>query len=188
MFMQRRCTNNNANRMCQEICLTRLVRNLWEQHVYWTRFFIISTAHELEDLKPVTDRLLENPGDFAEMLAPFFGNKAAREFEVLFTSHLTIASELINAAKDNDVKKMEDARSRWFKNADEIVRFLVSINPCWDEEKWKSYFYSHLEMTEKEAVLRLQGDYKADIEMFDRIEKEALKMADYMSCGINRCR
>ena len=44
--------------------------------------------------------------------------------------------------------------------------------------------YSHLEMTEKEAVLRLGGNYLADIKIFHEIEKEALKMADYMFCGI----
>ena len=44
--------------------------------------------------------------------------------------------------------------------------------------------YSHLEMTENEATLRLQWNYSADIEVFDDIENEALKMADYMICGI----
>ena len=44
--------------------------------------------------------------------------------------------------------------------------------------------YSHLEMTEEEALLRFQGDYTADINMFDRIENEAFQMADYMFCGI----
>ena len=44
--------------------------------------------------------------------------------------------------------------------------------------------YSHLKMTEEEALLRFQRDYTADINMFDRIENEALKMADYMFCGI----
>ena len=41
-----------------------------------------------------------------------------------------------------------------------------------------------LELTEEEALLRFQGDYTADINMFDRIENEAYKMADYMFCGI----
>lgn len=44
--------------------------------------------------------------------------------------------------------------------------------------------YSHLELTEEEALLRFQGDYTADINMFDRIENEAYKMADYMFSGI----
>ena len=44
-------------------------------------------------------------------------------------------------------------------------------------------------MAEKEAMLRLQGDYAADIRMFDQIETEALRMADDMFCGLAmRCR
>ncbi len=44
--------------------------------------------------------------------------------------------------------------------------------------------YSHLKMTEKEAELRLKGNYAADIQIFGSIEEEAFKMADYMFCGI----
>ena len=41
----------------------------------------------------------------------------------------------------------------------------------------------------KEATLRLQGDYAADIRTFDQIETEALRVADYMFCGLAmRCR
>ena len=46
-----------------------------------------------------------------------------------------------------------------------------------------------LEMTEKEAILRLRGDYAADIRIFDQIEAEALRMADYTFCGLaTHCR
>ena len=44
--------------------------------------------------------------------------------------------------------------------------------------------HSHLAMTEKEAALRLQGNYAADIQVFDEIENQALKMANYMFCGM----
>ena len=41
----------------------------------------------------------------------------------------------------------------------------------------------------KRGHARLQGDYAADIRMFDRIETEALRMADDMFCGLAmRCR
>ena len=48
--------------------------------------------------------------------------------------------------------------------------------------------YSHLDMTEKEATLRLQGNYTADIAAFDDIENEAMEMADYMFCGMVKMR
>lgn len=168
----------------QQICLMNQLRQLWEQHVYWTRFFIISTAAELGDLEPVTNRLLRNPKDFAQLLEPFYGMEIARQFEELFTQHLLIAGDLVNAAKNQEVSKVDDTRKRWYKNADEIARFLSLINPYWNETKWRSMLYSHLEMTEREATLRLQGNYPADIKVFGDIENEALKMADYMFCGI----
>ena len=39
-------------------------------------------------------------------------------------------------------------------------------------------------MTEDEAVLRLNRRYAEDIENYDRIEGQALEMADYMAQGI----
>ena len=52
---------------------------------------------------------------------------------------------------------------------------------------WKEMLYSHLKMTEKEAALRLEKDYTADINNFDAIKNEAMKMADYMFCGVVNC-
>lgn len=172
----------------QQIRLMSQLQQLWTQHVYWTRFFIISTAADLDDLKPVTSRLLQNPKDFAQLLAPIYGMKAARQFQELLTQHLLIGADLVNAAKNGETEKANYARQKWYQNADEIASFLSSINSCWSRTKWKKMLYSHLEMTEKEATLRLQGNYAADIEVFNNIENEALKMADYMFYGmINRC-
>lgn len=97
---------------CRQVCLMNKIRKLWEQHVYWTRFFIISTAAELTDLEPVTNRLLKNPKDFAQMLSQFYCSKITQEFETLFTEHLTIAAELVNAAKNGDAPLVESSRKR----------------------------------------------------------------------------
>ena len=168
----------------QQICLMNRIRQLWGQHVYWTRFFIISTAADLPDLQPVTKRLLQNPKDFARLLTPIYGMRAADRFEELFTQHLLITADLVNTAKNGEVDNANSARDRWYENADETAGFLSSINRCRNKAKWKNMLYSHLEMKEKEATLRLQGNYTADINAFDNIESEAFEMADYIFCGI----
>lgn len=176
------------NNIPPQISLMNQLRLLWTQHVYWTRFFIISTAADLADLKPVTNRLLQNPKDFARLLAPVYGAKAAEHFQELLTQHLLIAADLVNAAKNGQTEKANEAREKWYRNADEIAAFLSSINPCWSRTKWQTMLYSHLKMTEQEATLRLQGNYEADIKIFEDIEREALQMADYMFEGMTgRC-
>lgn len=173
------------------ICYTRYqvellnqLRLLWEQHIHWTRSFIISTAANLGDLEPVTKRLLQNPGDFGKIFRMFYDEKTVSTFENLFTQHLLIAADLVNAAKNNDTNAVTKARENWYKNADEIAAFLASINPYWSERAWRDLFYSHLQMTEKEATLRLTGQYAEDVKLYDMIEQEAMLMADYMFYGL----
>lgn len=160
------------------------MRELWTQHVYWTRFFIISTISELDDLKCVTNRLIENPGDFARVLRNFYGTAKAETFKKLLTEHLKIGGDLVNAAKDGNTEKADTLRKKWYENADDIAEFLCRINPFWNENEWRDMLYSHLELTEKEVGYRLKKEYPKDIANFDTIENEAMEMADYMSQGI----
>ena len=132
----------------------------------------------------VTSRLLQNPKDFEEALKPFYGNKIASSFADLFTNHLVIAAQLVKAAKAGDSNAAKDAEKRWYSNADKIAAFLAGINPYWSQDKWKRMLYEHLAMTKSEAVYMLTKNYGAGITEYDKIEKQALKMADVMAYGI----
>lgn len=133
--------------------LSKHMRMLWEQHVVWTRLAILSMIFDLPDVDLVTERLLRNPKDFGAVLKPLYGEQVAARFEDLFTNHLTIAAELIKAAKSGDARAAADAEKRWYANADEIAEFLASINPYWSEQQWKSMLYEHLELTKLNSRL-----------------------------------
>ncbi len=179
--------------MCETVCTNRQdilnqLRKLWEQHVYWTRFFIISTLADLNDIDEVTTRLLQNPKDFAKLLEYFYGVQIANQFQNLFTEHLMIGGDLVNALKKNE-DTVSAIRKKWYANADSIAKFLSDINPYWEKNAWTDMLYDHIKMTEEEAYLYLHGNYTDSIEIFDKIENEALKMADYMFEGImKQCR
>lgn len=133
----------NQDNICYtqyQVELLNELRMLWEQHIHWTRSFIISTAANLGDLEPVTNRLLQNPGDFGKVFRMFYDNQIASNFENLLTQHLLIAADLVNAAKNNDSTAAAEARTKWYKNADEISAFLASINPYWNEQIWRNSF------------------------------------------------
>lgn len=176
------CPTQDSNRG-KEI-LNNHIRLLWEQHVYWTRMFLVSVAFDLADKEFVTNRLLQNPKDFEAALIPFYGKGIASKFEELFTKHLVIASELANAAKEGNTTAATDAEKRWYENADQIAEFLSEINPFWSMKEWQKMLYTHLAMTKEEAVNILTQQYENSITNFDEIEKQALEMADMMIKGI----
>ncbi|HBD86870.1 MAG TPA: hypothetical protein DC001_05525 [Clostridiales bacterium] len=167
-----------------EQTLSNHMRLLWEQHIYWTRMVILSMAFGLPDTEFVTNRLLRNPKDFEAALRPFYGENIAARFAELFTDHLTIAAELVQAAKAGDSAAATDAEKRWYANADQIAAFLGSINPYWSAQEWQKMLYDHLAMTKDEAVDILTQKYADSINMFENIERQALDMADMMTQGI----
>ena len=170
----------------RQLQLSNTFRRLWNEHILWTRLFILSTAFGLPDLKFVTDRLLQNPDDFAKELKPFYGDRIAMRFKQLLTEHLSIAAQLVKAAKAGNTAEADKQRKRWYANARDIAKFLDSINPFWSEREWEVLVFEHLRMTENEAAYILTGQYAKGIKEYDDIQAEALKMADIMSSGIIR--
>lgn len=183
--MSQASTDNSANCM-DSIKIINFFRELWSEHVMWTRSFIISTAANLGDLQPVTARLFQNPADFAEVLQRFYGPGPAKKFRDLLTEHLKIAGNLVNAAKSGDAATVNQEREKWYANADEIAAFLAGINPYWSKDQWTSMLHKHLKLTEEEAMARLMGQYAKDVALYDVIEDQALMMGDYMAEGIIR--
>lgn len=167
-----------------EVRLRDHFRLLWEQHVYWTRMVIMGIVFDLPDLEQTTNRLLRNAPDFARVFRHFYGNEIASQFESLLSEHIVIAAELVEAAKAGKRKAAASAERRWYENAEEIVCFLHDINPNWSVKSMRNMWFTHLELTKEEAVAMLKKDYARSIELFDRIEAEALMMADEFSNGI----
>jgi hypothetical protein len=57
---------------------------------------------------------------------------------------LVLAADLVKAAKAGEQKDVVDIKRRWYENADEIVKFLSTINPYIPANKFKKLFYDHL--------------------------------------------
>lgn len=176
----------NAGYTQAQLNLNELLRKLWEQHVMWTRSFIVSAVDGLGDQTEVTNRLLRNPSDFSRVLARFYGGEKANEFKNLFEEHLLIAAALVDAAKAGNSAEVDRQRRLWYRNAEQIADFLAGINTYWDRKEWRNMLFEHLRLTEAEAVTRLQKDYQRNVDIYDTIENQALAMADVMAYGLIR--
>jgi hypothetical protein len=164
------------------------MRKLWEDHITWTRLFIVSAgtdAGNLPDIGPTVDRLLANQTDIGDAITPFYGAAAGGELTALLRVHILTAAELLADAKAGNDAGVADASARWYANADEIATFLHDANPRnWPLAEMKSMMKSHLDLTLEEAVARLQGRYADDVAAYDKVHAEILEMADMLSDGI----
>jgi hypothetical protein len=161
------------------------VRKLWEDHVTWTRLFIVSASADLPDLDATTARLLQNQQDIGDAVKPFYGEDAGNQLTALLREHILTAADLLSAAKAGDTAGVDAATTAWYANADEIAGFLSEANPKhWPETEMRPMMREHLDLTLAEAVAHLEGRYGDDVAAYDQVHDAILLMADHLSDGI----
>ncbi|HLN58848.1 MAG TPA: hypothetical protein VK416_09820 [Thermoanaerobaculia bacterium] len=161
------------------------MRKLWEDHVTWTRLYIVSAAAGLPDAQATAERLLRNQSDIGNAIKPFYGDAAGERLTGLLRPHILIAAELVKAAKAGDTAAVQTQSAKWNANADEIADFLSGANPQnWPRETLRSEMHHHLDLTLQEAQARLRGDWAADIAAYDAVHQHILGMSDVLASGI----
>jgi hypothetical protein len=161
------------------------MRKLWEDHITWTRLYIVSATSDLPDKDATAKRLLQNQTDIGNAVKPFYGDAAGEKLTALLKDHILIAVDIIDAAKKGDDAKKNAAVQKWTANADEIAAFLSGANPKnWPAADMKRMMREHLDATTAELVARLQKNWDADVAAYDRVHGQILHMADMLSDGI----
>ena len=164
--------------------LRTAMRTLWADHVIWTRGFIVAAVNDDPSAQTALARLLRNQEDIGNAIVPFYGAAAGGRLTELLKEHITIAGELVTAAKAGNAVAQADADRRWHTNAGDIATFLSGANPHWPRADLVSMLDSHLALTTQAAVARLQRDWDGDVAAFDRIFAQAMEMADALTAGI----
>jgi hypothetical protein len=164
--------------------LNNTMRQLWEDHIVYTRNFIISALGGLEDTGKVAERLLRNQDDIGNAIKPIYGDAAGNQLTALLREHILIAADIVKAAKSGDNDEVAKGQKRWYANADDIAAFLSGANPNWPKAALTDMLYKHLVFTTTEVVSRLKKDWAADIEAYDKGHEHMLMFADALTRGI----
>ena len=165
--------------------LRQAMRQLWEDHVAWTRLVIVSTAADLPDREATTQRLLRNQQEIGDAVKPFYGDAAGEKLAGLLREHIVGAARLLAAAKSGDAAALQSAKQAWYANGDEVAAFLSAANPkSWPQDDMRSMMRQHLDLTLDEAVSQLQGRYADSVAAYDRARAEILDMSDMLAGGI----
>jgi len=161
------------------------MRKLWEDHITYTRSYIVEAGADLPGKDATAQRLLANQDDIGNAIKPFYGDAAGSQLTTLLKDHILGAVDLIAAAKAGDNAKIQAASDKWYANANDIAAFLSSANPTnWPLGTMQSEMKMHLDLTTTEAVDQLKGNYAASVADYDKVHAEILGMADILSTGI----
>ena len=84
--------------------LRTTMRKLWEDHITYTRNYIISDLANLGDKSKIAERLLRNQVDIGDAIKPIYGDEAGNKLTSLLKEHIVIATKVVGVAKKIRVK------------------------------------------------------------------------------------
>jgi hypothetical protein len=160
------------------------MRKLWTDHVVWTRDYIIAAVGGYPDAQAAANRLMKNQEDIGGAIGGIYGAAAGQQLTSLLKQHISIAVDLIKAAKAGDKAGQQAADAKWQQNAAEIADFLSKANPNWPRATLADMMKRHLSTTTAEVVARLNGQWEEDVRAYDEVYRHILAMSDALSDGI----
>ena len=176
--------HESKKEMCCE--LRTAMRQLWEEHISYTRNYIISALAGLPDAESVAKRLLKNQDDIGSAIKPYYGDEAGRKLSALLGDHILIAVEVVKAAKSGAKDELAAQQKKWTQNGKDIAAFLSAANPNWTKKALEEMLQAHLDLTSAEVVARLKKDWAADIKAYDEGHEHMLMFSDMLSDGIKQ--
>ncbi|HVG72086.1 MAG TPA: hypothetical protein VM819_14310 [Vicinamibacterales bacterium] len=160
------------------------MRKLWTDHVVWTRAYIIAAVADQPDAQAAANRLMKNQEDIGNAIGSIYGAPAGQQLTTLLKEHISIAVDLIKAAKAGDKAGQQAADAKWQQNGVAIADFLSKANPNWPRATLVDLMKGHLTSTTNEVVARLTKNWDADVRAYDEVYRHILMMSDALADGI----
>jgi uncharacterized membrane protein YphA (DoxX/SURF4 family) len=160
------------------------MRQLWTDHVVWTRAYVVAAVGDQPDAAAAASRLMKNQEDIGAAVASFYGKAAGDQLTSLLKEHITIAVDIIKFAKAGDKAAQQQADARWRQNGDAIATFLSKAIRNWPRAVLVQMMNTHLSTTTDEVVARLTKNWEADVRAFDAAYAHILAMSDALADGI----
>ncbi len=167
-----------------KVGLKLTMRTLWEDHITYTRNYIISALADLPDTNAVANRLLKNQDDIGDAVKPYYGDDAGKKLTALLREHIMIAAQVVKAAKGGDKNQLAAAQTKWSSNSKEMAVFWSGANPELSQKTLEEMLQKHLDLATAEVVGRLSKDWAKDIDSYDEGHRHMMLFSDILSNGI----
>lgn len=160
------------------------LRRLWTDHAVYTHSYIIGATSNLPDKDKVLERLLRNQQDIGNAIKPYYGEEAGNKLAGLLREHILLAGQIVDAAMKGNQADVEKLNKAWYKNGDDMAKFLSGANPNLPYDEMKSLLDRHLEFVAALLTTRLKKDWDGEIKAFDDGLTHLFMMSDTIANGI----
>lgn len=157
------------------------LRDLWDEHVQYTRMAVVAFANNLPELDATKARLLANQDALGAEMGKSLGGYLGHQLTALLRQHIVGAVNVLAAAKSK--VGVSEAKKAWAGNAEQIAELLAGTGR-WPLAALQKLLRDHLATTIVEATAELEGRWADSVAAYDVARAHVLRMADALAKGM----
>lgn len=160
-----------------------VLRDLWVEHVFWIRSYVIASEAGNETQKKVAaDQVVANAKTISGAIAGFYGQPAGDRMLILLAGHWGAVKDYSDATLiSKDAKKQQDAVTKLTANAKEISVFLSKANPNLPEATLFGLLSGHGAHHIAQIQQISKGDYAAEAKTWGAMRTHMFTIADALA-------
>lgn len=158
-------------------------RNLWNDHAWRIRNYIVSTVSNLPDSTTAGKWVLENVSDLTDVVKKHYGAEAGEGFSTIMKNFVSAIAGKLQSLKAGESISMLTPEDYEIVNS--LATFLEAANPdYWKKENVSPLMQSLFELWINQILSREAGEWDMDLKYTDDIHEKLLVLADIFSNGI----
>ena len=155
------------------------LRDLWVEHVFWIRSYVLATdARDEAQRKVAEDEVVNNAKALAATITPFYGQAAAHGLLNLLAGHWTAVRDYNTATVNHSKSGQDKALQAITANAHEIARFLSGANPNLPENAVFGLLSAHGAHHVAQINQIAANDFRAEARTWEAMREHMLVIAD----------
>ena len=163
------------------------LRDLWVEHVFWIRSYVLATHAGDEAQSKVAEReVVANAKVLANTIAPFYGQPAADALLKLLAGHWGAVRDFNTATVAKSKAAQDKAVANLTSNAREIAKFLGGANPYLPEDAVFGLLAAHGGHHVAQTNQIASGDFQDEAATWHAMRKHVMEIADAIADALGK--
>lgn len=168
-----------AASVSKKVATDQALRDLWGQHVYWVRNYVVASVDKNAGARDVAEKqVVENAKAISGAVVPFYGQAGGDQLLKLLAGHWGAVKTYSDAS---DKSGRDKATADLNVNAGEIAKFLSKANPYLKEDAVLGLLAAHgghhvIQIDQLKA-----GDYAGEARTWEAMRTHMYGLADTLT-------
>lgn len=161
------------------------LRDLWVEHVFWIRNYVVATAAHNDSAKQVAaEQIVANATAISAAVASFYGEPAGKQLLNLLAGHWGAVKDYSDATFASNADGQQKATKQLTSNAQQIAGFLAGANPHLPEDALFALLSAHGAHHIAQIQQLSAGDYAAEAKTWSAMRLHMFTIGDALTNGL----